>query len=79
MFHCFADGKLNAIRERYGDQVHIRNRPQDSSCIIETLSPDLSIEQVKEAFGLRSWYDYIQWSKAARAEALAQRNDRRPT
>jgi predicted amidohydrolase len=70
IFHCNAGGKLNAIMERYGPRVHIRNRPNDSIAIIETLDPDLPLEQVKAEFELVSWYDYIEVSKAAREEAL---------
>jgi len=70
IFHCNAGGKLNAIRAKYGARVHIRNRPSDSIAIIETLDPDLPLEQVKAEFGLVSWYDYIQVTKAARQEAL---------
>lgn len=72
IFHCQADGKLNAIRDRYGAKVHIRNRPHESIAVIETLDPDLSIEEVKQEFGLVCWYDYIQISKAARVRALRE-------
>ncbi|MGQ9629484.1 MAG: nitrilase-related carbon-nitrogen hydrolase [bacterium] len=72
VFHCFANGKLNAIRERYGEAVHIRNRPQDSIVVIETLDPGLSIDEIKREFELMPWYDYIQRSREARAQALRE-------
>ena len=76
IFHCYAGGKLNAIRKRYGARVHIRNRPNESIAIIETLDPDLSLDEVKREFELVCWYDYIQISKVARGEALRVWNER---
>ena len=76
VFHCNlasypmseSFGKLNRLVEVYGDRIKIKNRPQDSTCIIETLDPDLSIEDVKARFQLQSWHEYI-------AASTAQRND----
>ncbi|MCY4109206.1 MAG: carbon-nitrogen hydrolase family protein [Chloroflexi bacterium] len=76
VFHCNlasypmseSFGKLNRLVEVYGDRIKIKNRPQDSTCIIETLDPDLSIEEVKARFQLQSWHEYI-------AASTAQRND----
>lgn len=74
IFHCAAEGKLNAIRSRYGSKVHTRNRPQDSIVIIESLDPDLSIDSIKQEFELVPWYDYIQISKSVRQKALDRWN-----
>lgn len=60
IFHCHANGQLNDILKCYGSKIHIRNHPQDSCCTIESLDPDLTIEEVKREFGLESWYDYIR-------------------
>lgn len=76
VFHCNlasypmteSFGKLNKLVEEYGDRIKIRNRPQDSTCMIETLDPDLAIEEVKARFQLQSWHEYI-------AASTAQRND----
>ena len=78
VFHCNlasypmteSFGKLNRLVEIYGDRIKIRNRPQDSTCIIETLDPDLSIEEVKAKFQLQSWHEYIAASTAQRNEEL---------
>ena len=72
VFHCAADGKLNEIRNRYGSRIHIRNRPQDCFCIIETLDATLSIEEVKDEFKLTNYYDYLKCCKAVRDTALSQ-------
>lgn len=72
VFHCAADGKLNAIADKYGSKVHIRNRPQDCMCVIETLDESVSIEQLKEEFQLKHFYDYLEHSKAARNRALLE-------
>ncbi len=64
-YHCFAAGTLNAIRAKYGAKVHIRNRPQDSIVVIESLDPGLSIGDIEREFGLRSWFQYIEESRAA--------------
>lgn len=71
VFHCAADGKLNAIADKYGRHVHIRNRPQDCMCVIETLDESVSIEQLKEEFQLKHFFDYLEHSKAARNQALS--------
>jgi predicted amidohydrolase len=72
IFHCWADGKLEEIRRCYGRRVHIRNRPQDSVVIIESMDPDLSIEEIKRQFGLRTWFEYIQQARRDRARSLGQ-------
>ena len=75
IFHCWADGRLEEIRKRYGRKVHIRNRPQDSLVVIESLDDGLSIEEIKREFGLRTWFEYIQQSRRDRAETLFDANE----
>jgi predicted amidohydrolase len=70
VFHCWADGRLEDIRARYGRKVHMRNHPQDSIVVIESLDEDLSIEEIKREFGLRTWFEYIQESRLDRTQAL---------
>ena len=75
IFHCWADGRLEEIRKRYGRKVHIRNRPQDSLVVIESLDDGLSIEEIKREFGLRTWFEYIPQSRRDRAETLSGANE----
>ena len=69
IFHCYSQGRLDKVLGKYGPRVHIENRPQDSIAVLESLDPDLRIEDIKEEFGLMCWYDYIQRSREARNEA----------
>ena len=75
IFHCELSGKLDAVREKYGSRIHMRNRSQDSIVVVETLDPDLSLDTVKQEFDLTPWYEYIQSSRAARNRALGQVNE----
>ena len=70
IFHCELDRQLDAVREKYGSRIHMRNRSQDSIVVIETLDPDLSLDTVKKEFNLVTWYEYIQSSRNARNRAL---------
>lgn len=70
IFHCWADGKLEDIRKRYGRRIHIRNRPQDSLVVIESLDEDLAIEEIKQEFELLTWFEYIRRSRGERSEAI---------
>ncbi|MDP6111803.1 MAG: carbon-nitrogen hydrolase family protein [Planctomycetota bacterium] len=78
VFHCNlasypmteSFGKLNKLTNEYGDRIKIRNRPQDSTCIIETLDHELSIDEVKSRFQLQSWHEYIAASTLQRTEEL---------
>jgi predicted amidohydrolase len=69
VLHCNAGGALNEIRKRYGPRVHMRNRPQDSNVIIESLDPALPIGEIMKEFGLKSWFQYIEQSREAAARA----------
>ncbi len=83
IFHCLAGGTLGAIRARYGARVHMRNLPQDSIVIIESLDPDLPLEEIKSAFGLKSWFEYIgearEAARAARGNGAAGPGPQRRT
>jgi hypothetical protein len=70
IFHCFAGGMLAEIRALYGARVHMRNLPQDSIVIIESLDPDLRLDEIKRAFGLRSWFEYITEAREAAHKAV---------
>ena len=65
IFHCNAGGRLNDIRARYGARVHMRNFPQHSIVIIESLDPDLPLEEIKREFGLKDWFQYITEAQVA--------------
>jgi hypothetical protein len=67
--HCNARGALNEIVRRYGPRVHVRNQPQDSIVIIESLDPALRIDEVMREFGLKSWFQYIEESRQAAVRA----------
>jgi predicted amidohydrolase len=69
VMHCNARGALNEIVRRYGPRVHVRNQPQDSIVIIESLDPALRIEEVMREFGLKSWFQYIEESRQAAVRA----------
>ena len=71
IFHCIAGGMLGAIRARYGARVHMRNLPQDSIVIIESLDPALSLDEIRETFGLKSWFQYISEAREAAHAAAA--------
>ena len=49
----------------------VPNRPQNSIVVIESLDDNLSIEEIKREFGLRTWFEYIQQARRDRAEALS--------
>jgi len=73
IYHCYAGGALNAIRQKYGSRVHMRNRPQDSIVIIESLDPDLPLAEIEKEFGLKSWFRYIEEARAASRAAAPRR------
>lgn len=60
VFHSLADGRLNDIVNKYAKTVHIRNRPQECICIIESLEGGPSIQQLEEEFGLTEYYHFIR-------------------
>jgi predicted amidohydrolase len=70
IYHCNAGGTLNEIVRAYGPRVHLRNKPQDSIVLIESVDPDLPLAEVEKKFGLKSWFQYIE---EARAASLAAR------
>ncbi|MGQ9680915.1 MAG: carbon-nitrogen hydrolase family protein [Anaerolineae bacterium] len=76
VFHTTTAGALDGIRQRYGGRVHIRCQPFSGIAVIETLDPNLSIEEVKREFDLVSLYDYFEASRDARARVLAERTIR---
>lgn len=63
VFHSLADGRLNDIVKKYGRAVHIRNRPQECICILESLEGGPSLRQLKEEFGLTEYYQFIRQSE----------------
>ena len=68
VFHCLADGKLNEIVQKYGKTVHIRNRPQECICILESLAGGPPLLQLEEEFGLTEYDAFLRQSQAALAE-----------
>lgn len=70
VFHCWLDGKGDAVREKYGEKIHMRTRSQDSIVVIESLDPEVSIEAIKQEFDLKPWYEYIRSAREARNRTL---------
>lgn len=63
LIHTWPDvRKFPEIKSRYLDKIKITNFDEEEWSLIESVSPDLTIDTVIREFGLKSRYDYIKAS-----------------
>lgn len=55
-----AVSKFPAMRKKYGSRIGIRSYTEEEWTIIESLDPDLKIDDVLKAFNLKSMHDFLK-------------------
>lgn len=64
--------KIAQIQARYGDAVAVRTYTEEHWILLESRSPELSVQSILEEYGLVSYQDYIRRCTAVRDQTLAR-------